>query len=65
MYDYCLTITREVKQFWRGELSLATVLFGLNRYAAFIAVLSQVLDLIDGRQRLYVCPVARHYGSAL
>ena len=32
VFEYLLTLTAEIKLFWGGRLSTATVLFFLNRY---------------------------------
>ncbi|KAI0725499.1 hypothetical protein C8Q72DRAFT_888610 [Fomitopsis betulina] len=44
VYDYLLTLDREIKYFWKAKQSFGTILFYFYRYPALVNVLFEVLS---------------------
>ena len=38
-YDYIITLDGEVKLFWKRKFNVASILFGANRYLAFVPIM--------------------------
>ncbi|RPD55606.1 hypothetical protein L227DRAFT_615235 [Lentinus tigrinus ALCF2SS1-6] len=52
LYDYFLTLGREVRLFWTGTLTGASILFFSLRYAT---LLYEVLDIVEGENASSLC----------
>lgn len=42
-YDYLLTLDGEITKFWRSDNTFAKWLFFLNRYCAFVYLITRIL----------------------
>lgn len=47
LYEYLLTLAREVKYIWRRKASAATALFVINRYVVFANRLIRLIQAVS------------------
>ncbi|KAH7905915.1 hypothetical protein BJ138DRAFT_1130232 [Hygrophoropsis aurantiaca] len=55
IYDYLLTLREEIEFFWSGRWTLSRVLFFLNRYLPFIAMIPVTVQCFDPSLSLASC----------
>ncbi|KAI0744806.1 hypothetical protein C8Q76DRAFT_13360 [Earliella scabrosa] len=65
LYDYILTLPREIEWYWRGRLSWASTLFFLNRYGVMLSHLPIMYKYYSGDSDSSSCEQLQLYHGAV